>query len=185
MSALPGELRDLIESGPMAHLSTINADGSPQVTVIWIGLDGDDLVSGHMSWHVKLQNMERDPRVVLSFDGPRVAGAFLNEYAALRARAAIEPGDAAWHLLNRLAKVDVALTPSSRRRRVPAISCVTPSSASAASAPGGRSLRELLEFNSHFPVLFLASPRRMHGPWRFRPTAVTRVAARGRRRRSG
>ena len=108
MSALPGELRDLIESGPMAHLSTINADGSPQVTVIWVGLDGDDLVSGHMSWYAKLRNIERDPRVVLSFDAPRVAGAFLNEYAVLRARASIEPGDAAWDLLNRLAKVYVA-----------------------------------------------------------------------------
>ena len=48
MSGLPGELRDLVESGPLAHLSTINADGSPQVSVIWVGLDGDDLVSGHM-----------------------------------------------------------------------------------------------------------------------------------------
>ena len=108
MSALPGELRDLIESGPMAHLSTINPDGSPQVTVIWVGLDGDDLVSGHMSWYAKLRNIERDPRVVLSFDAPRVAGAFLNEYAVLRARATIEPGEAAWDLLNRLAKVYVA-----------------------------------------------------------------------------
>ena len=108
MSALPSELRELIESGPMAHLSTINADGSPQVTVIWIGLDGDDLVSGHMSRYVKLKNIERDPRVVLSFDAPRVAGAFLNEYAVLRARATIEPGEAAWDLLNRLAKVYVA-----------------------------------------------------------------------------
>ena len=108
MSALPGELRDLIESGPMAHLSTINADGSPQVTVIWIGLDGDDLVSGHMARYVKLRNIERDPRVVLSLDAPRVAGAFLNEYAVLRARAAIDPGEAAWDLLNRLAKVYVA-----------------------------------------------------------------------------
>ena len=92
----------------MAHLSTINADGSPQVTVIWVGLDGDDLVSGHMSWYAKLRNIERDPRVVLSFDAPRVAGAFLNEYAVLRGRATIEPGDAAWDLLNRLAKVYVA-----------------------------------------------------------------------------
>jgi len=67
MSGLPRELQDLIASGPMAHLSTINADGSPQVTVIWIGLDGDDLVSGHMSWQTKMRNIERDPRVVLSF----------------------------------------------------------------------------------------------------------------------
>jgi PPOX class probable F420-dependent enzyme len=102
---LPQQLRDLIASGPMAHLSTINADGSPQVTVVWIGLDGDELVSGHMSRYVKLRNIERDPRVVLSFDAPRVPGVFLNEYAVLRARAVVEPGDGAWDLLNRLAKV--------------------------------------------------------------------------------
>lgn len=105
MSGLPRELRDLIVSGPMAHLSTINADGSPQVTVIWIGLDGDDLVSGHMSWQAKLRNIERDPRVVLSFDAPRVPGVFLNEYAVLRARAAVRSSDVVWNLLNRLAKV--------------------------------------------------------------------------------
>src|SRR6202012_5010243 len=99
------ELRDLIESGPMDHLSTINADGSPQVTVIWVGLDGDDLVSGHMSRYVKLRNIERGPRVVLSFDAPRGPGPFLNEYAVLQARASIEPGVGAWDLLNRLAKV--------------------------------------------------------------------------------
>ena len=61
MSDLPREVRDLIESGPVAHLSTINADGSPQVSVIWIGLDGDDLVSGHMGRYAKLRNIERDP----------------------------------------------------------------------------------------------------------------------------
>ncbi len=107
MSGLPGELRDLIESGPMAHLSTINADGSPQVSVIWIGLDGDDLVSGHMSsQYAKLRNIERDPRVVLSFDAPRVPGVFLNPYAVLRARAVVgPPSEDAWNLLNRLTKV--------------------------------------------------------------------------------
>src|SRR5664279_6486473 len=59
--ALPPELRDLIGSGPLAHLTTINADGSPQVTVIWIGLDGDDIVSGHLGKYAKVRNMERDP----------------------------------------------------------------------------------------------------------------------------
>jgi PPOX class probable F420-dependent enzyme len=107
MSGLPRELRDLIESGPMAHLSTLNADGSPQVTVIWIGLDGDDLVSGHMSRRAKLRNIERDPRVVLSFDAPQAPRVFLNPYAVLRARATVEPSDGAWNLLNRLAKVYV------------------------------------------------------------------------------
>src|SRR6266702_3575166 len=93
MSGLPSELRDLVESGPLAHLSTINADGSPQVSVIWVGLDGDDLVSGHMQWYAKLRNIERDPRVVLSFEAPRAPGVFLNPYAVLHARATIEPGE--------------------------------------------------------------------------------------------
>src|SRR3954468_22835134 len=92
----------------MAHLSTINPDGSPQVTVIWIGLDGDDLVSGHMSYYTKLRNIERDPRVVLSFDAPRTPRVFMNEYAVVHARAAIEPTDEAWNLLDRLAKVYVS-----------------------------------------------------------------------------
>ena len=91
----------------MAHLTTINADGSPQVSVVWIGLDGDDVVSGHMGHYLKLRNMERDPRVALSFDAPRAPGVFMNEYAVLRARATVEPSDVAWDLLDRLAKVYV------------------------------------------------------------------------------
>jgi PPOX class probable F420-dependent enzyme len=108
MSSLPAELRQLIESGPLAHLSTINPDGSPQVTVIWIGLDGDEVVSGHMSHYRKLRNIERDPRVVLSFESPRDREAFLNPYAVLRATATVEPSDGAWDLLNRLVKVYVS-----------------------------------------------------------------------------
>src|SRR5438046_2366683 len=92
----------------MTHLSTINADGSPQVSVVWIGLDGDELVSGHMSHYVKLRNIERDPRVVLSFDAPRTPGVFLNPYVVLHAHASVEASDDAWDLLNGLAKVYVS-----------------------------------------------------------------------------
>ena len=105
MSNLPDQLRDLIETGPLAHLSTINEDGSPQVTVIWIGLDGDEIVSGHMSHHRKLRNIERDPRVILSFLGPREHAAVLSPYAVLRARARVEPSDGTWDRLDRLTKV--------------------------------------------------------------------------------
>jgi PPOX class probable F420-dependent enzyme len=105
MTSLPPELCELIESGPLTHLSTINADGSPQVTVIWVGRDGDDLVSGHMSRYAKLRNIERDPRVVLSFLAPRQRDVTLNPYAVLAARAVVEPSDGAWDLLDRLTKV--------------------------------------------------------------------------------
>ena len=107
---LPTELRQLIESGPLAHLSTTNADGSPQVSVIWLGIDGDDLVTSHMSRkQLKLRNIERDPRVVLSLEAPREPGVFLAPHAVIKASAAIEgPTEDAWELLDRLAKVYVA-----------------------------------------------------------------------------
>jgi PPOX class probable F420-dependent enzyme len=110
MSVLPPELRALIEAGPMAHLSTVNADGTPQVSVIWVGLDGDDIVSGHLGWYAKLRNIERDPRVTLSCDAPREPGVFMNPYAVLHARATIERSDDTWDLLNRLAKIYVSPT---------------------------------------------------------------------------
>jgi PPOX class probable F420-dependent enzyme len=108
MTPLPLELRELIESGPMAHLSTINPDGSPHVTVIWIGLDGDDLVSTHMRDSVKLRNIRRDARVALSFDVPRELGVWINPYAVLYARAAVEPSPRIWDLMDRHARVYVA-----------------------------------------------------------------------------
>jgi PPOX class probable F420-dependent enzyme len=119
MTDLPPALRDLIASGPLAHLSTLNADGSPQVTVIWIGLDDHGLVSAHMARRVKVRNMERDPRVVLSFDAPRVPGQFLSEYAVIKARATVEPSDDAWDLLNDLAKVYVSPTTEFPRAKGP------------------------------------------------------------------
>ena len=107
MTLLTPELRDLIASGPLTHVTTINADGSPQVTVVWIGLDGDDLLSGHMARYRKVRNVERDPRVALSFTAPRDRAAFLNPYAVLQATATVSAGGGAWDLLNRLTKVYV------------------------------------------------------------------------------
>ncbi len=99
---LPQELRDLIETGPLAYLSTINTDGSPQVTMIWIGRDGDDIVSAHMRENLKLRNIQRDPRVVLSFAPPAVPGEWLSPHAIVRATATVERGNTA-ALMNRLA----------------------------------------------------------------------------------
>ena len=108
MATIPTELVDLVQSGPMAHVTTLNADGSPQVSVVWVGLDGDDLVTGHLHYGAKMRNVERDPRTVISMDAPRTPGVFLNPYAVVHAHATVEPSDEAWDLLDRLAKVYVS-----------------------------------------------------------------------------
>ena len=69
-AALPEELRELVESGPLTYVSTVNADGSPAWTAIWIGLDGGDLISTHMRYNTKLRDIQHNPRVVLSFAPP-------------------------------------------------------------------------------------------------------------------
>ncbi len=102
---LSDELRDLVATGPLCHLATINPDGSPQVTVVWLGVEGDELVTAHLPHNQKVRNMERDPRVVLSFLGPHEKGALLQPYAVVRARATVGPSDDAWFVLDRLAKV--------------------------------------------------------------------------------
>lgn len=106
MTSIPRPLRELIESGPLAHLSTVNRDGGPQVSVIWIGLDGDEIVSGHLNRSRKIHNVQHDPRVVLSFDAPRVSGTFLAEHALVHATALVQEGGAP-ELLHRLGKVYV------------------------------------------------------------------------------
>ena len=59
--------RATVASGRLVHLATINPDGSPQVTCIYVGWEGDEIVAGHLEDHVKLRNIRRDPRVTLSF----------------------------------------------------------------------------------------------------------------------
>jgi len=96
--------RALIESGPLAHLVTLNKDGSPQVSVIWVGLDGDDLVSGHLDGRqLKMRNMARDPRVALSFEAPGVNGIGLREYLVVHGLVTLTDGGAP-ELLHRLAQ---------------------------------------------------------------------------------
>jgi PPOX class probable F420-dependent enzyme len=60
---LPGVARSLIDNPTYAVLSTINADGTPQSTVIWVKRDGDDILFSTIRGRRKARNMERDPRV--------------------------------------------------------------------------------------------------------------------------
>ena len=104
MSVLNAAARAMIASGRLAHLVTLNRDGSPQLSVIWIGLDGDEIVSGHLDDRQKLRNVRRDPFVALSLETGVVNAMGLGEYLVVRGAGRVTEGGAA-ELLQRLAHV--------------------------------------------------------------------------------
>jgi PPOX class probable F420-dependent enzyme len=92
--ALPDSARRLLESAALAHLVTLNADGSPQVTCVWVGLDGDEIVCAHLPRLRKVENIERDPRVALSIEGDDVNQLGLKSYLVVYGRARVTEGGA-------------------------------------------------------------------------------------------
>jgi PPOX class probable F420-dependent enzyme len=68
---IPASHRDLAECPPVAALTTIMADGSPQTSVVWCDLDGECLRVSTMRGFAKERNMRRDPRVTLLCYDPR------------------------------------------------------------------------------------------------------------------
>jgi PPOX class probable F420-dependent enzyme len=104
MVAIPESARALLTSGRLAHLVTINADGSPQVSIVWVGLDGDEIVLGHLGGGQKMRNLQRDPRVALSVEGTEVQPPGLQQYLVVHGTARITEGGAP-QLLQELARV--------------------------------------------------------------------------------
>ena len=101
---IPQEIKNLIQSGCHAHLVTLNPDGSPQVTLVWIGLDGDEVVAAHLPRNQKVRNIERDPRVAISLEASTKSAMGLTEYAVLYGKAHIQEGGAP-ELLQKLAYI--------------------------------------------------------------------------------
>jgi PPOX class probable F420-dependent enzyme len=102
---LPDSAKALIRAGALGHLATIAADGRPQVTGVWVAVEGDDLLTAHLNPRLKkLENVRRDPRVTISFEGSEIRPPGLQEYLVVQGRATIEEGGAA-ALLQELAHV--------------------------------------------------------------------------------
>ena len=93
----------MLESDRLAHLVTLNPDGSPQVSCVWVGLEGDEIVSGHLGTWQKVRNVERDPRVALSIEAKGTNELGLQEYLVVHGRGRIQEGGAP-ELLQRLAR---------------------------------------------------------------------------------
>jgi PPOX class probable F420-dependent enzyme len=97
-------VRDLLSEAPLAHLTTLNSDGSPQVTVVWVVIESEEFVIGHMSMHQKIRNVRRDPRVALSMLGDKTNAMGMREYVVVHGNARVTEGGAA-NLLHSLAPI--------------------------------------------------------------------------------
>jgi PPOX class probable F420-dependent enzyme len=101
-TSLPDSARAVLDSPALAHLVTLNPDGSPQVTVVWVGLDGDEIVAAHLPEHRKVRNIRHDSRVALSVETDTRNAIGLVEYLVVYGTARITEGGAA-ALLQQLA----------------------------------------------------------------------------------
>jgi PPOX class probable F420-dependent enzyme len=93
-SVLTDSVRQALTAGNLAHLVTVNPDGSPQITLVWVGLDGDEIVCAHLGARQKLKNVQRDPRVALSMVTGGTNEFGLDNYLVVSGRAYITEGGA-------------------------------------------------------------------------------------------
>jgi PPOX class probable F420-dependent enzyme len=68
LTVLNDATRQALTSGRLAHLVTLNPDGSPQASLVYVGLEDDEIVAAHLGEYRKVKNVRRDPRVVLSVE---------------------------------------------------------------------------------------------------------------------
>ncbi len=104
MSILPPEAEALLSTGARdAHLVTLNDDGSPQVTLVWTGIEDGEIVCAHLGLWKKVRNVMRDGRVALSVEAEGTNPIGLGNYLVVEGTARVTEGGAP-ELLQELAK---------------------------------------------------------------------------------
>lgn len=83
---------ELLESDAIAHVVTMRAGGSPHVSAAWVGVEDGEVVFATLFDQLKLQNIRRDPRVVISIEGARVHPPGLKEFLVLYGSGRITEG---------------------------------------------------------------------------------------------
>jgi PPOX class probable F420-dependent enzyme len=121
MDTVPESLRQLLATGPLATVVTLNDDGTPHVTLAWAGLDGDEIVMATFFYleQRKLRNLRRDPRVVLTFQAKESSGQGLWPYAVVQGRVDRITEGGALAVMDRLAEFYIGPGQTYPMREVP------------------------------------------------------------------
>lgn len=70
MPGIPDSFKDLLQKRAFANLATVNADGTPQVTPVWVDFDGTHIRFNTAKGRVKDKNLRRNPVVALTIVDP-------------------------------------------------------------------------------------------------------------------
>ncbi len=101
MSRLTDSARKLLAGKNLLYLTTVNPDGSPQITPVWVDTDGQNVLVNTAVGRVKQKNVTRDPRVALALNTPTD----FYDVALIRGRVVEQiTGDAADKHIDKLAK---------------------------------------------------------------------------------
>lgn len=71
---LPDDIRSALDEKVFVHVATLNPDGSPQVSVVWMTRRDNTVLFSTAQGRVKPRNIANDPRVALSFSPPDNTG---------------------------------------------------------------------------------------------------------------
>jgi PPOX class probable F420-dependent enzyme len=104
MATIPASVRELLTTGPLVTLATIDEDGSPYITLTLADVDGDEIVFATFFEldQRKLRNIRRDSRVAISFAAKEHTGEGLHPYVSIKGHARITEGGAL-EVMDRLA----------------------------------------------------------------------------------
>jgi PPOX class probable F420-dependent enzyme len=92
MASIPSPCQALLGSDAVAHVWTSNSDGSPQVSVVWVIVQGDEVVFGCDSSSRKARNLRENPSIILSVEDDERNERGFQRHLVIRGRATIEDG---------------------------------------------------------------------------------------------
>lgn len=103
MIGLPDSTSELLASDAVAHVVTLNEDGSPHVSAAWVKAEAGEVLLATLFDQRKLQNLRHDPRIAISISGTEVHPPGLKEYLVIYGTARVTEGGAP-ELLSELAR---------------------------------------------------------------------------------
>jgi PPOX class probable F420-dependent enzyme len=98
-TTLPQSVKNLLQDKAYGHVITFNPSGKPQVTMVWMDVDGDEVLFNTSEGRRKTENLRRDPRVIVSVQDRNNPQA----YALFHGKGSIESAGADEHI-DRLAE---------------------------------------------------------------------------------